>query len=42
MTENGEAWHVWGYSREIDDNNEWGTLEEVVRRINRLPEQAGE
>lgn len=30
-----------GHSWEIDDNNEWGKLEEVLRRVNWLPEEAG-
>lgn len=37
---NGGVWHLWGHSWEIDDNNDWGKLEEVLHQIKALPKEA--
>jgi len=36
VIKNGGVWHLWGHSWEIDDNNDWGRLEEVLRQISGL------
>lgn len=40
IIENGGVWHLWGHSWEIDSNNDWGRLEEVLRRIGALSKEA--
>lgn len=37
IEENGGCFHLWGHSWEIEENNHWAMLEEVFRRISRLP-----
>jgi len=31
--ENGGIWHLWGHSKEIEDNNDWQQLERVLEYI---------
>jgi peptidoglycan/xylan/chitin deacetylase (PgdA/CDA1 family) len=33
----GGIWHLWGHSWEIDVHDAWGTLEEILKKINDLP-----
>ncbi len=40
VIKNGGVWHLWGHSWEIDSNNDWGRLEEVLRRVGTLSKQA--
>ncbi len=40
VIKNGGIWHLWGHSWEIDSNNDWGRLEEVLRRVGALSKQA--
>jgi peptidoglycan/xylan/chitin deacetylase (PgdA/CDA1 family) len=40
VIENGGVWHFWGHSWEIDDYNDWGKLEEVLRQTNALSKEA--
>lgn len=37
VVRNGGIWHLWGHSWEIDQNNDWGVLEELFREIGALP-----
>lgn len=30
MLEHGGIWHLWGHSWEIDDNNDWHRLTDVL------------
>lgn len=39
VIENGGIWHLWGHSWEVDGNNDWGRLEEVLRQINTLSKE---
>ena len=39
VAENGGVWHIWGHSWEIDDNSDWGRLDEVLRIISTLYER---
>jgi len=36
VIENGGVWHLWGHSWEIDSNNDWGRLKEVLCQISML------
>ena len=38
IVRNGGIWHLWGHSWEIDYNNDWGRLEDVFRKVNKLPQ----
>jgi len=40
VIENGGVWHLWGHSWEIDGNNDWGRLEEVLCQISMLSKEA--
>lgn len=40
VIENGGVWHLWGHSWEIEDNNNWGRLEEVLRITSSLSKKA--
>jgi len=40
VVKNGGIWHLWGHSWEIDDNNDWRKLEEVLRIISTLSGEA--
>jgi len=40
VVKNGGVWHLWGHSWEIDSNNDWGRLEEVLREIRALSKEA--
>lgn len=40
VIKNGGIWHLWGHSWEIEDNNEWGRLEEVLHKISTLSQEA--
>ncbi len=40
VMENSGIWHLWGHSWEIDGNDDWGRLEEVLCRISTLSKQA--
>lgn len=40
VMKNGGVWHLWGHSWEIDENSDWGRLEEVLRVISALPNDA--
>ena len=33
VMENGGIWHLWGHSKEIEDNNDWQQLERVLEYI---------
>ena len=37
---NGGVWHLWGHSWEIDENNDWEKLDEVLHQIKALPKEA--
>jgi peptidoglycan/xylan/chitin deacetylase (PgdA/CDA1 family) len=39
VVDNGGVWHLWGHSWEIDSHDDWGKLEELLRRISALPER---
>ncbi len=39
VVDNGGVWHLWGHSWEIDNHDDWGRLEGVLRRISALPER---
>lgn len=39
VIDNGGVWHLCGHSWEIDNHNDWGRLEGVLRRISALPER---
>lgn len=36
VIKNGGVWHLWGHSWEIDANNDWERLEEVLRTVGGL------
>lgn len=36
---NGGIWHLWGHSWEIDSYDDWGVLEEVLKRVSVLPSE---
>ncbi len=40
VIENGGVWHLWGHSWEIDAHNDWGRLEEVLRKTSALSREA--
>lgn len=33
VLKNGGIWHLWGHSWEINDNNDWDTLEDVLEYV---------
>lgn len=39
VIDNGGVWHLWGHSWEINNHNDWGRLEGVLRRISMLPKE---
>ena len=39
VVDNGGVWHLWGHSWEINNHNDWGRLEGVLRRISMLPKE---
>ena len=36
VVRNGGIWHLWGHSWEIDENNDWETLEDLFRALGAL------
>jgi hypothetical protein len=40
VIENGGVWHLWGHSWQIDSNNDWGRLKEVLCQISILRREA--
>lgn len=39
VVNNGGIWHLWGHSREIEENGDWIRLEAVLNAISKLPKQ---
>ena len=39
VVNNGGVWHLWGHSREIEENGDWIRLEAVLNAISRVPKQ---
>jgi hypothetical protein len=39
VAENGGIWHLWGHSREVAENSDWGKLEGIFQMLGSLPKE---